>query len=71
MQISVNDEDVEVLHDVVSAVLEHLAEAKEHTESCPSVESVEMLTEVTADYDYRVRVLTDIKDQMEACSKNV
>jgi len=66
MEITVKPEDSEVVSDMVDATISALGDAKTHAESCKSVNSVKMLTEVVADYDYRIKVLQDIKGQLEA-----
>jgi hypothetical protein len=68
MQLEISDEEASVLTDCIEMLIEQHRHAKDHTLSCPSVESAEMLTEVVADYDLRLRALKSVQDQLRSAS---
>lgn len=68
MQIEVSDEDVPILADCIEMLLHQYEYAKRHSLECPSIESPEMLTDVTADYDRRLRALHRIQLELGSAS---
>jgi len=68
MQLEVSPEYVDVLTDCVEQLIAVHLDAKQHTLTCPSVESVEMLTEIEADYDLRRLALREIDRQLRSAS---
>jgi hypothetical protein len=68
MQLEISDEEASVLTDCIEMLVDQHQHAKEHALKCRSVESVDMLTEVVADYDLRLRVLESIRGQLRSAS---
>lgn len=68
MQLQVSDEDASVLADCIEMLLHQYEHAKDHSLECPSVVSPEMLTDVVADYDLRLRALRRIQLELGSAS---
>jgi len=68
MQLEISDEEASVLTDCIEMLIEQHRAAKEHTLKCSSVESAEMLIEVVADYDLRLRALETIDKKLRSAS---
>jgi len=64
-QIEVPEPDIEALADILDMAIEEYRSAKDHTLSCPSVESPEQLLVVVADYDMRRAALQRVRIQIE------
>jgi hypothetical protein len=68
VQIEVSNEDAEILSDCIEMLIHQYEHAKEHTLSCPSVTTAEMLTDVMADYDERLAALHRIELELGSAS---